>query len=83
MSQITIWHKVKDYNAWKTGFDNDAGRRTEADMKVTHVGPGKLDPNSAIVIMEADNAEEKMAGMVSDPELKRVAGVAPDAPASA
>lgn len=70
MSQITIWHKVKDYSAWKAGFDNDEERRNSAGMKLIHVGPGKIDPNSAVVIMEADDAEEKMSGMIADPELK-------------
>ena len=84
MARAIIWHKVKDFDAWKTLYDADKPRRDAAGLTeisinrgkldtCTSVNPnlnrGKLDSNTLMVEWETGDPGV-MEKMMADPELK-------------
>lgn len=68
MAKILIWHKVKDFDTWKRGYDEDAPRRDGAGFKELGIHRGKIDSNSLVIELEGDPGV--MEQMISDPQLK-------------
>jgi hypothetical protein len=50
---IVVNAEVKDYNAWKKGFDAGAPIREKAGIKVLTVASSEEDQNKVIVVEEA------------------------------
>ena len=71
MARVILWHKVKDFNAWKSKYDADVARRNAAGLKQVSLNRGKLDPNTLTIEWTTDDPSiiEKMVG---DPELKKI-----------
>ena len=69
MAKVILWHKVKDFDAWKTTYDGDKARRDGAGLKEVSLTRGKLDPNSLVIEWETGNPGV-MDQMFADPELK-------------
>jgi len=73
MARVFVTHKVRDYDAWKSGYDADAERRQGAGL--TEVGHfhSSDDRNSFLIVwnaaMSAEEATAMVSGMLSDPEL--------------
>ena len=73
MARIFMTHKVRDYDAWKRGYDADAPRRQGAGL--TEIGHFHRsdDRNSFLIVweaaMSADDTRAMMDGMLADPEL--------------
>jgi hypothetical protein len=71
MSRIILWHKVKDFNAWKSTYDADKARRDKAGLHEKSLNRGKLDPNTLTVEWETSNPGI-MDEMAADVELKKI-----------
>ena len=83
MAKLLVHHKVQDYSAWRTIFDEDDQRRKEYGSTGFQVLKSASDPNDLTVIMDwpsvdaakafaTSNAlKEKMkdAGVISQPEI--------------
>jgi heme-degrading monooxygenase HmoA len=83
MAKLLVHHKVQDYSAWRTIFDEDDQRRKEYGSTGFQVLKSANDPNDLTVIMDwpsvdaakafaTSNAlKEKMkdAGVISQPEI--------------
>jgi hypothetical protein len=81
---ILISHEVKDYSAWKKGFDADETNRAKAGLKVVSVYRSAENPNVITGLIEAPSAEVaqkflsnpnlksamEKAGVISAPEIK-------------
>lgn len=75
-------HRVADYEAWRPVYDDDIGRRDAAGLRQIGVYRDTDDPNTILMVFEADDVEgfmsmlgseglqEKMqeAGVISPPE---------------
>ena len=69
MARAIIWHKVKDFDAWKTLYDADKPRRDAAGLTEISINRGKLDSNTLMVEWETGDPGV-MEKMMADPELK-------------
>jgi heme-degrading monooxygenase HmoA len=83
MAKLLVHHKVQDYSAWRTIFDDDAQRRKESGSTGFQVLKSASDPNDLTIIMDwssvdkakafatSDDLKEKMknAGVISQPEM--------------
>jgi len=83
MAKLLVHHKVQDYSAWRTIFDEDEQRRKEYGSTGFQILKSASDPNDLTVIMDYPSVEaaksfatsealkEKMknAGVVSQPEI--------------
>jgi len=83
MAKLLVHHKVQDYSAWRTIFDEDDQRRKEYGSTGFQVLKSASDPNDLTVIMDypsieaaksfatSDALKEKMkdAGVISQPEI--------------
>lgn len=63
-----IEHKVKDFDAWKTGFDADEPARKEAGITGYAVSQDPKDPKHVTVWLEADT-KEALSAMLASKEL--------------
>lgn len=52
---VLIRHKVKDYDAWKPGFDSHEPARKSAGLSVEKVMRGAKDPNEVFVLFGAED----------------------------
>jgi hypothetical protein len=78
-SVLIITHEVKDFNAWKTFYDNDKPNRDKAGLVQRFLVRDAERPNVVTVVFEAPNANAARA-FTSNPALKDVmikAGVVP------
>ncbi len=66
---LIITHEVKDYAAWKKGFDSDEKRRSEAGFKILNVYRAVDNANVVTAIAEAPSVEAAK-GFINDPNLK-------------
>jgi quinol monooxygenase YgiN len=87
---VIVTHEVKDYAAWRKGYDADESNRKQAGFKVSGVYVDVKNPNRVSIIGEFPNAataesffknpklKEVMdkAGVIGKPEFKELA-VAP------
>ncbi len=81
---ILLSHEVKDYAAWKKGFDGDEANRKKAGLHIIAVYRGVENPNVITGLIEAPSAEVahkfldnpelksamEKAGVISQPEIK-------------
>jgi heme-degrading monooxygenase HmoA len=79
---FVVHHKVKDYAAWKKGFDGASGIRRAGGEKSWQIFHPAGDPNDLTLLFEWDSLENAHAYFAS-PELRqamKAAGVigAPD-----
>lgn len=71
MAVVVLSHPVADFKKWKTFYDADAGRRTEAGLKEIIVGQDANDPKMVYMVYETDKPEI-MRQMLSDPNLGEI-----------
>jgi heme-degrading monooxygenase HmoA len=78
MAYMVIRHKVKDYDAWKIGFDNAIGIRKAGGEKSFHIFHLVDDRNDVVAIFEWDSLDNarKFAGSAELREAMEKAGVA-------
>lgn len=60
-SYMLVRHKVKDFSAWKLGFDAHQPKRAEAGVAEKYVLQGDGDPNEVVVLFEADDLNRAKA----------------------
>jgi quinol monooxygenase YgiN len=80
MTVLRIKHKVRDYDSWKTVFDDFRETRKKGGEKSYRICHTENDPNELDVIFEWDNVENARS-FVNSPELKNAmekAGVVED-----
>ena len=70
MTVLRIKHKVRDYDAWKTVFDDFSETRKQGGEKSYRICQTENDPNELDVIFEWDNVENARS-FVKSPELKK------------
>ena len=63
-----VTHRVKDYDAWKKGFDEHATARKEAGVIGHQVSRGVKDPSLVVVYLAADD-KAKLEAMFADKAL--------------
>lgn len=80
---LLIRHKVKDFAAWKQGYDTHFPKRTEAGLTEKYLLRADSDPNEVILLFEAQDLSRAKAfaesadlrermqqlGVVGQPEL--------------
>ncbi|UCE65298.1 MAG: hypothetical protein JSU85_10530 [Candidatus Zixiibacteriota bacterium] len=69
MTVLRIKHKVRDYDTWKTVFDDFRETRKKGGEKSYRICHTENDPNELDVIFEWDNADNARTFFKS-PELK-------------
>jgi hypothetical protein len=69
MSFMMIRHKVKDYAAWKPGYDAHEPARTRAGLTEKYLLRSADDPNEVVILLEAKDLERAKA-FASSPDLK-------------
>jgi hypothetical protein len=52
---MLIHHKVRDYTAWKPGYDAHLPKRNEAGLRETYLLRGADDPNEIVALFEAED----------------------------
>jgi quinol monooxygenase YgiN len=73
MIHVMIKHKVKDFGAWKTAFDNFAGTRKSSGEQSYRVLHPTNDANDLTLIFGWDSTRNAEAFLAS-PELKSAMG---------
>jgi hypothetical protein len=62
MSQfVMIRHKVRDFTAWKVGFDAHAPKRAEAGLSDKQLLRGAQDANEVVLLFEAKDLNRAKA----------------------
>lgn len=69
MSHVVVKHKVKDYSAWKSVFDNFKDVRKKGGEKSYQIYQPEDDPNNLILHFEWDTRDRAKSFMQSE-ELK-------------
>lgn len=52
---LLIRHKVKDFTAWKQGYDAHLPKRTEAGLTEKYLLRADSDPNEVILLFEVED----------------------------
>jgi hypothetical protein len=66
-SFMLVRHKVKDFTAWKVGYDAHRPKRQEAGLTEKHLLRSSDDPNEVVLLFEAqDLARAKEFASSSD-----------------
>lgn len=55
MAFLLIRHKVRDFNTWKTGYDDHQPKRTEAGLSEKYLLRSSDDPNEVVILFEAQD----------------------------
>lgn len=58
---LLIRHKVKDFTAWKQGYDAHLPKRTEAGLTEKYLLRGDADPNEVILLFEVQDLSRAKA----------------------
>jgi len=58
---MLVRHKVKDFSAWKHGYDADRRKRAEAGVAEKYVLQGDGDANEVVVLFEANDLNRAKA----------------------
>jgi hypothetical protein len=66
---VTIHHKVKDYAAWRAGYDGHEKSRLSAGITNGRVFRSAEDPNDVVVLQDVADVAKARTWFVSD-ELK-------------
>jgi heme-degrading monooxygenase HmoA len=74
---ILVRHTVKDYDAWRLIYDNDADRRKVGGCTGTHVFRNAKDGNEVIINLQWDSVEnaQKFLDNPDTPAAMAAAGV--------
>jgi hypothetical protein len=57
MAFLLIRHRVKDFRAWKTGYDAHQPKRTEAGLTEKYLLRGADDANEVVLLFEAQDLD--------------------------
>ena len=78
MPYMIIRHKVKDFAAWKTVFEEHGGTRATAGSKGGYLLRNQDDPNETVILLEVDDTAgaREMAGSADLRDAMQRAGVA-------
>ena len=68
MAQITVAHRVKDFDTWKVIYDEDKPRRDQLGLTERAIYRDANDGNSILLSWEGN--PDVIQDMFSDPELK-------------
>ena len=63
---MLVRHKVKDFSAWKPGYDEHLPKRNAAGLTEKYLFQSEQDPNEVIVLFEAKDLESAKAFAASD-----------------
>jgi heme-degrading monooxygenase HmoA len=66
MPYVLIRHKVQDYAAWKSAFDEHSGTRQAAGSKGGYLMRSADDPNELVIIFEWDDLDKARQFTSSD-----------------
>src|SRR5258706_16228430 len=66
-----IMHKVKDYGAWRAGFDADKAARKQAGIVGHHINQVAGDPNAVSIYLAAPS-HEVLRAFATSPTLEDV-----------
>ncbi len=66
MPYVLIRHKVQDYAAWKSAFDEHGAARQAAGSKGGHLMRNADDPNELIIVLEWDDLGKARQFTASD-----------------
>jgi heme-degrading monooxygenase HmoA len=69
MATIVVRHKVKDYDTWKAGYDDNGSARKAAGCQGTVVYRNADDPSEVVVVLDWDSLENAKQ-FASSPELR-------------
>ncbi len=69
MEVVTIYHTIKDYNKWRSGFDADSVTRLANGLSFVAVERSADKPNNVKVVL-APSDMDKAKAFVADPRLK-------------
>ncbi len=67
--RVAIQHEVSDYAAWRTIFDDDESRRTEAGLELRGLATDPDNANLVFMVFSTDDLEG-VKSMLNDPDLK-------------
>lgn len=66
MSYMMVRHKVKDYDAWKPGYDAHLPAREAAGLREVYLLRNADDPQEVIALFEASDLEKARAFSASE-----------------
>jgi hypothetical protein len=70
MSQfVLVRHKVRDFNAWKVGFDAHAPKRAEAGLSDRQLLRSSDDANEVVILLEAKDLS-RAKSFIASPDLR-------------
>jgi hypothetical protein len=69
--RLAISHEVKDYDSWKTAFDNDKQRQDEGGLSLIGMATGPENPNMVYIMFGVEDVDKAKA-VIEDPELIKV-----------
>lgn len=75
MATIIVTHEVKDFDAWKPGFDSDDANRQNAGISNLSLYRDAFNPNIVTLIADAANIEVIM-GMFTNPQMQEMMATA-------
>lgn len=58
---MLVRHKVKDFAAWKAGYDGHRPKRLEAGLTEKHLLRSADDPNEVVILFEAQDLSQARA----------------------
>lgn len=61
MGFLLIRHKVRDFNTWKTGYDDHQQKRIEAGLTEKYLLRGADDANEVVILFEAQDLNRAKA----------------------
>jgi hypothetical protein len=68
---VTIHHKVKNYAAWRTGYDGHETSRRSAGITNGRVFQSPNDPNDVVILQDVADVSKARTWLASD-EIKAV-----------
>ena len=70
MAYVLVQHEVKDYDAWRVGFDSVSELRAQYGEKSAQVFTNADNPNRITAVFEWDTLEHADTYFFNTPELK-------------
>ncbi len=71
MAFILVRHKVTNFEAWETAYDDHRDARQLAGLTELHLLRNRVDPNDIVVLFQTDNPERTRAFIWSD-DLRKI-----------
>ena len=69
VSFMLIRHRVRDFKAWKGGYDGHLPKRVEAGLTEKYLLHGNPDPNEVVILFEVQDINRARA-FAESPDLK-------------